>query len=132
MREEGPVAADGQTGANSQLVEPEPEEQEFEPGEDDLSSKEPEGAENMVMDWNPDVGRMQNFGLLEDSDDAYSSEEYFLVTPGAATGEGTGGPTLSEKKMKKMRKLRWKLSEEEKSRLKWKWMKLEDEMPQLR
>ena len=39
------------------LLEPEPEEEEFEPGEDDLSSEEPEGAENMVMDWNPEVGR---------------------------------------------------------------------------
>ena len=38
----------------------------------------------MVMDWNPDVGRMQNYRLLDDSDDAYSGEEYFLRTPGGS------------------------------------------------
>ena len=53
-------------------------------GEDDLSSEEPEGAENMVYDWNPELGRMQNYRLLNDSDDAYSGEEYFLATPGGS------------------------------------------------
>lgn len=85
LREEGPATGEGQADANSRVAEPEQEDEEFEPGEDDLSSEEPEGADNMVMDWNPELGRMQNYRLLEDSDDAYSGEEYFLRTPGGHT-----------------------------------------------
>ena len=64
LREEENTTGEEPTGANSRPPENEPEEEEFEPGEDDLSSEEPEGAENMVMDWNPELGRMQNYRWL--------------------------------------------------------------------
>ena len=67
-----------------------PEDGESEPeaeGEDQIGNgNNPFGGEitcvgSWVTDWNPELGRLQEYRLLASSDDAESGEEYFISNP---------------------------------------------------